>query len=265
MYLALATLLDRLDSPELSDSPVIHWGAPVPAFGDPFKSQIATLGLNPSNREFVDDSGEELDGASRRFHTLRSLNLGSWSQASTRHFSPILASCRDYFRQNPYDRWFGKLENVIEGAAASFYGERDRQACHLDLIPYATERKWTKLRRPDKETLLEQTGDALGLLLSKSSIEILVLNGRSVVGNFEELADVELKEKEMPGWSLPRRNGRDVPGIAFSGRATYVGGVHLGGDILVLGYNHNIQSSFGVTNEVVDRICSWVSEKTARL
>ena len=33
-------------------------------------------------------------------------------------------------------------------------------------------------------------------------------------------------------------------------------------DILVLGYNHNIQSSFGVTNEAIRAIRDWVAERS---
>ena len=56
---------------------VIPWSSPVISFGDLSRARVATLGLNPSNREFVDDAGIELDGPSRRFPTLRSLKLDS--------------------------------------------------------------------------------------------------------------------------------------------------------------------------------------------
>src|SRR2546422_2502451 len=58
----LTTLIDRLDSTAIVATDVIRWGCPVPAFGDLTCSQVATLGLNPSNREFVDDFGQELEG-----------------------------------------------------------------------------------------------------------------------------------------------------------------------------------------------------------
>ena len=73
MYSALTTLLDRLDSADTQRAAVIRWGSPVPSFGDLTKSDVATLGLNPSNKEFVDNSGNELSGSERRFHTLKSL------------------------------------------------------------------------------------------------------------------------------------------------------------------------------------------------
>jgi hypothetical protein len=46
------------------DSNVIPWACPIPSFGDLTRARVATLGLNPSNREFVDERGNELDGPS---------------------------------------------------------------------------------------------------------------------------------------------------------------------------------------------------------
>src|SRR3954451_1613485 len=106
MHTALATLIDRLDSSVASTTDVIPWGCPVPSFGDLSNSRVATLGLNPSNREFVDELGNELQGSYRRFHTLKSLGLRSWSDADARHLRLILESCRAYFSGNPYDKWF---------------------------------------------------------------------------------------------------------------------------------------------------------------
>lgn len=69
----LSDLIENLDNPYLQTLSVIPWAAPIISFGDLSKSKIATLGLNPSNREFVDSSGNELLGFNRRFHTLQSL------------------------------------------------------------------------------------------------------------------------------------------------------------------------------------------------
>src|SRR3712207_6258313 len=85
MYTTLTTLIDRLDSSAILGTNVIGWGCPVPSFGDLSSSKVATLGLNPSNREFVDEAGNELEGPSRRFHTLTSLGLRSWSEVDARH------------------------------------------------------------------------------------------------------------------------------------------------------------------------------------
>jgi hypothetical protein len=264
MHTALATLIDRLDSPALSGTDIIEWGAPIPCFGDLSRARVATLGLNPSNKEFLDKSGDELVGVSRRFHTLKSLNLGSWAEVDARHLRLILESCRGYFELNPYDRWFRKLDKVVGGAYASYYGAT-AHACHLDLIPYATSRKWTQLTRSQRSALLAVACDILGILLRDSPVRVLILNGSSVVDQFENIAGISLEEKDMPSWSLSRGTMSNVPGIAYWGEVESVGEIRLGFGLLVLGFNHNVQSSFGVTNRVMGAIRRWISRMNATI
>jgi hypothetical protein len=259
MHSTLTTLLDRLDSIAIEGTDVISWGAPVLAFGDPATARVATLGLNPSNREFVDELGSELRGIDRRFHTLSSLGLSSWSEAEARHLRLILDTCREYFLGNPYDRWFKRLDQIISGLSVSYYGKAS-DACHLDLIPFATSRKWTELTPQQRLSLSGVAADALALLLRDSAIEVLVLNGRSVVNQFQTMAGVSLICREMPTWSLRRGAKSDVKGLAFSGIADSVSGIALHRKILVLGFNHNLQSSYGVTTDVVNAIRDWVSQ-----
>ena len=261
MYSTLTTLIDRLDCLSVSAANVITWASPVPSFSDLSTSRVASVGINPSNREFVDGSGVELEGTSRRFHTLRSLRLSSWSEADSRHLDLIIESCREYFRHNPYDRWFKRLDFVISGAKASYYS-RTEKACHLDLIPYATDRKWTDLTAPQRSWLLSAARGTLGLLLRDSPIRILILNGESVVREFQCLADTNLDSVEMLSWSLPRRTTSNVKGVAYTGAITSIDGIELGRSVLVLGFNHNLQSSFGVTNQVTHLIRQWVAENS---
>jgi hypothetical protein len=263
MYSPLTTLIDRLDSPTISATNVIRWSCPVPSFGDLSQSRVATLGLNPSNREFMDEAGNELEGASRRFHTLGSLRLKSWAEADSRHLELIVSSCANYFVGNPYDKWFRKLDQVVQGTGASYY-DTSNLACHLDVIPYATDRKWIELSSRQRSTLLSAAEDTLALLLSGSPVRTLILNGRSVVQQFQDLAGVRLDQQEMDGWSLRRETGTNVQGLAYFGRIDTLSGIPLGHEILILGFNHNIQSSFGVTGEAIRSIRNWISQAVRR-
>src|SRR5260370_2329476 len=258
MHTTLTTLIDRLDSPAVSGTDVIRWGCPVPSFGDLSTSRGATLGLNPSNREFVDELGDELQGPFRRFHTLKSLGLASWADADARHLRLIMESCRTYFLGNPYDTWFKRLDQVVSGAKASFY-DASCGACHLDLIPYATARKWTELTAQQRSSLMAVAADTLGLLLRDSPVRVLLLNGQSVVEKFQDIAGVRLEREEMHGWTLPREHSADVAGFAYRGMVNNLSGIRLSNEVLVLGYNHNLQSSFGVTKEVILGIRNWIS------
>lgn len=259
MYSTLARLIDRLASPAVAGTDIIMWGCPIPSFGNVLTSKVATLGINPSNKEFVDDSGTELDGNRRRFHTLKSLSIDSWEEADSTHIGLIMQSCQEYFLQNPYDRWFRRLDEIIYGADASFYDD-ESNACHLDLVPYATARKWTSLTSGQRDKLLDAIGDSVADLIRASPVRVLILNGRSVVSHFERIADCRLDVEDMPTWSLPRNRCSDVSGKAYKSVIDRIADVHLGRDMLVLGFNHNIQSSFGVTKRVIVEIRNWIAD-----
>lgn len=258
MHATLSSLLERLDNDALSKAKVIPWGSPIPSFGDLSCSSIATLGLNPSNREFVDVRGNELDGDVRRFHTLQSLGLKKWSDANVTHRKKIWESCNRYFDLNPYDGWFKVLDKIISGTNASYY-DKSVKACHLDLIPYATACKWTELTLQQRTLLLNLVGDTLGLLLKNSPIRLLILNGQAVIENLQRITGVDFEKDAIANWTLPRKTGVGVKGFSYRGTIREVAGVHLHRKVHILGFNHNIQSSFGVTTQVKTAIQEWVT------
>lgn len=242
---------------------VIPWACPVPYFGNLDTAKLATVGLNPSNREFVNASGDELSGNERRFPTLASLGLQRWSQASEEQLNAIDSACSKYFFGNPYDGWFRALDKLIVGSDHSFYG-MFAEACHLDLCPFATATKWGELPGASRQALLEAGGDFLGNLIASSDIRTLVLNGQTVIRTFETLCQIKLEALRMDDWTLPRTRGDGVNGFSYFGRLSQIGNLRLNREILVLGYSHNIQSSFGVTSKVRESIGSWISSITKR-
>jgi hypothetical protein len=258
MVESLSTLVQRMDALALQPLDVIPWSSPVLALGDLSTSLVATLGLNPSNREFVDKSGLELDGPARRLHTLRSLGLARWSEADTGHLERIEDACRLYFSRNPYNEWFRSLDQLIAGTRASYY-TMFAGACHLDLIPLATQCKWTDLTTRQRSALMGLAGNALGLLLRNSPVRLIVVNGRTAIENLQRVADVALDREAMAEWTLPRRAGSGVAGFAFRGVARRLAGVDLGRPVMVLGFNHNLQSSYGVTSAVKEAIRNWIT------
>lgn len=255
----LEKLLIKLSGQTLKQLDVIPWGTPVLSFGDIAAARMATIGLNPSEREFVDTTGKELDGPHRRFHTLRSLGLKKWTDVEEHHLTSIIQLYSEYFHRNPYDGWFKKLDHIISGTSNSYYFPSGL-ACHLDLIPFATFSKWTDLEPQQKTKLLDISIDTLGQLLKNSSIDVIVLNGKTVVDNFERYSDTKFTRRIKDEWILPRKVGGGVLGFAYEGSIRSLGNTDFDRTITVLGYNHNIQSSFGVTKEVQVSIRNWVSD-----
>ena len=261
-FAVLVRSLERLERGGLEDVGVLPGTSPIPGFGSLSSSKLATIGINPSNREFLDENGRELCGQSRRFHTLASLCLTSWLEVDARHLGVMIDTHDLYFAYNPYHRWFDKLDAVIAGANVSYY-DPAQSACHLDIVPFATGEKWSGLFNKQRSVLIEASADLLGLTLRSSSVGTVILNGNSVARVFERLAGVRFEKGTVPSWSLRRKRAQDVAGIAYKGWVDHVAGVNLGRRILVLGFNHNLQGSFGVSTQVVAAIRDWIAQSTA--
>lgn len=236
---------------------VIPWASPVPYFGAAPSSVVATVGINPSSLEFLDEGGHELDGNARRLPTLRSLGLQRWADADSRHLRRVVSSCGAYFNGQPYERWFGVLERVLSPSGITYYGP-EPSAAHLDLVAFATRQKWSSLPFQERRRLLASTSAPFAMLIRFMSARVLVLNGRSVVEAFESSGRAEFEPVRMKSWDLPRA-ATDVPGFAYVGRIDRFAGVPLGRVVTVVGFNHNLQSSFGVTSTVVDEIGVWLA------
>ena len=254
----LTNLIEFFNVKNLEELDVIEWSSPVICFGDIKSSKVATLGIKPRNREFVDLSGEELKNEHRRFHTLNSLGLSKWDEYKIEHLNKISESCIEYFNRNPYDNWFKKLDYLISGSSSYYFPSSN--ACHLDLIPYATSKKWSDLSIEQKLLLLDLCDDTLGLLIKHSPIQYLVLNGQTVVDNLEKISSIKLTKESVQEWNLNRTGNGSVRGFSYKGNVNKIGQVELDKDVMVLGYNHNIQSSYGVSLDVMTSIQKWLTK-----
>ena len=113
------------------DQHIVEHSTPVVSFGNFKAARVATLGINPSKREFF-EKDVLLVGAGRRLATLKSLTAQRLSSLNKDQIDDVWADCSDYFNRNPYKRWFAPLDYILqEGLGQSYYG--DGLACHLDL------------------------------------------------------------------------------------------------------------------------------------
>lgn len=242
-------------------SHVVKWAAPVPFFGQLERSRVATVGINPSNLEFLDNSGKALAGTDRRLETLISLELESWLDADGATVRSLARSCSQYFRRNPYRRWFDVLERVLNVGGLSYYS--GSLVSHLDLVAFATADKWSSLPPAVKRGLIVNGRRSLAETIASSSLELLVLNGRSVASAFVESTGTALRPTDLEVLALPRASGRSVPGVRWDGTITHIGGRDLGREVRVIGFNHNLQSSFGVTRTVLKNIGREIGDAVA--
>lgn len=221
---------------------VVVGSTPVVAFGDVRKSKVATLGWNPSKREFLDHDGNELVGGERRLETLKSVGVNDLADAPVEAVRRVFQACNNYFHRRPYGRWFNKLEKILKQVDASYY---DDSACHLDLVQWATDPVWRDLSGSDQVKLIEADLPFLDHQLSQEKFQLLLLNGRGSVKAYEKHLGGKLTELPFSGHGrLKLFTGHDNRGLK------------------VVGWNINLQGSPGVSNKEIEEIGAAV--KAAR-
>jgi hypothetical protein len=230
---------ERIRRPPPLDCGVLSGSTPVVAFGDAGRSSVATLGLNPSRIEF-EERGVELDGRRRRFETLRSLGAERLDDAPDAVIVRVWHRCNNYFHGNPYRRWFNRLEKVLNAIDVSYFGDT---ACHLDLSQWATNPTWKDLSPTAREHLIAGDADFLRMQLRLGRIRLLLLNGHAVLTAFQTVLGGRLvQEKESV-------TDRSVTARVYTGRI---------GDVQMIGWSTNLQSSFGVTNLFQTRLSDTI-------
>jgi hypothetical protein len=179
-------------APDL-DLCVVPGSTPVVAFGDPVSAKVATVGINPSSGEFRNSAGALLAGDDRRLATLESLGLERYDQITDEHAAAIVDDCAAYFDRRPY-RWFDPLDAVIkQGLGASY---RDRSACHLDLVQWATWPLWGELTAEVQHELLRADVPFLKRQLRATPFAVVLVNGRSVMSALERNGIVRWRHVE---------------------------------------------------------------------
>ncbi len=228
-----AYLEARIRRPVPTTLNVVPHSTPVVAFGDFYRAEIATLGLNPSRREFLSVSGELLPVALKRFETTISLGVESLESAPPTSLLRIVDACRDYFDlgHNAYMAWFGQLNEILRHLDASYV---DRSACHLDLVQWATDPTWASLPDAARRELLQQDAPFLREQLRNHCIKVVLLNGRRVITELVAATGCALRRIELLPW---RGMGAEILVGALAGAK-------------LMGWSVNLQSSFGVTTEL---------------
>lgn len=217
---------------------VVPGSTPVVAFGNVGTAWVATLGLNPSKIEFLDAAGKLLEGEDQRLETLKSLGVTDLSSAPDAAVNQVLAGCNAYFAHRPYS-WFDKLERVLGHVGASYH---DGSACHLDLVQWATDPVWRNLNHEIRDALLDADIPFLQQQLSHECIQVLLLNGMGIVRACRKRLQIDLDECQRSG----TRPVKIIKGRTDRG-------------LLCVGWNVNLQSSFGVSSEEIEDVGNAVA------
>jgi hypothetical protein len=222
---------------------VVEGSTPVISFGDFRQVRVATLGINPSNLEFVDQKGEIIQGEKRRLATLDSLEAESLEGLTDSQVETGIDECNRYFDVNPYG-WFKTLDEVIKpGLGISYF---DGSLCHLDLCQWATKKKWGDLDARTRNILLEDGLPHLRNQLTKSNISLVIVNGRSVWNQIE-----------ASGMGTPKNIGT----LHFGAKKTSCQMLEMTFEnVRFVGWTANLQSQNGANSKIfLSDLASWLS------
>jgi hypothetical protein len=169
---------------------IVEQSIPVLFFGNLVNAEHATISINPSNIEFVQQNGELLlpkDSGVEKNKTKRFIERSCFGCADTDPLDKdqaeqVYASLLAYFQpeNNPYDKWFKPLNQLLEGIGVSFY---DNSLVHLDMTPWATKKKYSGLTPEEKTALLNYSWAKK--ILQAGKIKCLFVNGRAAMNHVE--------------------------------------------------------------------------------
>jgi hypothetical protein len=234
-------ILERIKSPYPLSDIIVKQSTPVLSFGDFQKAEVFTLGINPSNLEFEDNNGELLKNNLRRLQTYSSIKTKDHFSLSEDNAIKILEGCLNYFSRRPYYRWFNKFNPILNEIGFSYTSHPF--AAHVDLVQWATKIKWGELTPHQKKILIEDGRSFLEYQLDSDSLKTILLNGRTVIDSFKEWTDVKLNKTQFE-----IRKGKSIE---------IVTGIYKN-RVKIIGWSVNIQSSFGVSIEDIDRLACKV-------
>jgi hypothetical protein len=225
-------------------APVVPGSTPVVAFGDPGSAEVATLGINPSRVEFV-ENGALLEGHRRRLSTLESLGASTLDALSYTQVATVVADCSTYFAHNPYRRWFDPLDALLRAATGTSY--YDGSACHLDLVQWATDPVWGAITdRAVRRALLDDGVSHLRTQLARGNVRLVLLNGRQVIDQVTAPGLAELTQVDL----------FDVGRLRCRLFTSDTGGLRW------IGWSTNLQSSFGVSTAFRTELARRVADLT---
>ena len=155
------------------NAPIVEHSTPVVAFGDCTTARVATLGINPSYEEFQDSSGELLKGKEKRLVDHESLGGEFTGGLSESQAEKVIAGCSKYFLNRPFE-WFDDIENVVLKPNGITYSSGE--ACHLDVIQWATNPIWSKITNQQEcISLLENDSEFLKFQITSQGYDFIFL------------------------------------------------------------------------------------------
>lgn len=210
-----------MDCWDSSANAAIMWQCvPVPAFGN-HKSPsvcVATVGLNPSATEFLNDK-RDWKPATKRLPLVIDFGVRERDRVSAANLEQAANLRAKYFKRTPH-AWFNPLQGLLS-ALNTHWNYSAGTAVHVDLVACGTWRAWKELstqttkelvkncRNHLKRTLTELPDGTLLLLDGGTVNTTLAGFGKQVEEKIENVTvwhgslRIEGKCFKYAGWSTP--------------------------------------------------------------
>ena len=226
------------------NAPIVQGSTPVVAFGDCTTARVATLGINPSYEEFQDSDGQTLKGEEKRLIDHESLGGDFRSGLTESQAERVVAGCAAYFSKRPFG-WFDEIERVVLTPNEINY--RSGEACHLDVIQWATNPIWSKIpNQKECASLLENDSEFLKFQITSQNYDFIFLNGNTVVKQIKSLNLLKL-----------RHSGFTPFGHGLRRSQLWLGEL---GNTKFIGWNLNIQRH-ETTPSNKEALSEWISSQ----
>jgi hypothetical protein len=226
---------------------IVEGSTPVVCFGDITQAKALTIGINPSSSEFtklVEKQRVLLTGGERKLADLKYLGVAETQGLNDDQVSQVWQGCLDYF-DGPYYKWFLKMQDtILSPISFSYVG---RSAAHLDLIQWATDPLWQKMKEEDPAEANAHLDADLPFLIEQlkhSEPEFIFLSGTPVIESLTELLSLKFVEKTAA-------QGKS------SQNSLYIGEWK---NSVVLGTSMNVPD-FQTSNAHRDFLSKWIASK----
>ncbi len=142
----------------------IHWFGDRDAYENS-KVKVITVCYNPSNMEFRENIRDPFSTELRFPHYQEGMQ------------ETMELAWNAYFEYNPYKKWFGAFENILNGMGASYYCDKKYpyRALHVDICsPWATVPTWSALPKTQQKELYVRDSPQQLVLISELKPQIIV-------------------------------------------------------------------------------------------
>ena len=153
---------------------------PVPVFGHHKSSsvRVATVGLNPSATEFLNDEGN-WKSVTERLPLVTDFGVRERDHVSSVDLERAANLRATYFERTPHS-WFGSIQGLLS-ALNTDWNYSAGTAVHVDLVACGTWRKWSKMSNRTTSALVENCHKHLKQTLTElRDGTLLLLDGETV-------------------------------------------------------------------------------------